>query len=96
MSEKKVTCENIINMRVEDLKRIIENLPDDMDVIIPVITEDDANNILAFRHVRTAGVLSNPKEDEPALCLNAAADGKDIRSQVDMSCEETKCVWVLF
>lgn len=78
--------ESNINMTVKDLREIIKNIPDDMDdlnVIIPVITEEDANRILAFRHVRTAGVLTSDYEEKPALCLNTASDGLDISSQIE-------------
>ena len=45
------------NMHVKDLKKILNELPDDMPIIIPVIDEDDANYIYGFRYVRTAGRL---------------------------------------
>ena len=74
------------NMRVKDLKHILEQLPDDMAVIIPVIDEEDANHIYGFRHVRTAGILiSEGEQDREVLCLNAAADGQDIADQVHLS-----------
>lgn len=82
-----------INMKVKNLKEIVNQLPDDMDVIIPVISEDDANCIWAFRHVRTAGVLESDGE-QPALCLNAAADGLDISSQVKKS--DVICTRLMF
>lgn len=83
-----------MNMKVKDLKRILEDIPDDTDVIMPVIDLDDTNYIFAFRHIRTAGILSNEYEDEPALCLNASENGWDISSQVDDM--DTECVEVLF
>ena len=71
------------NMHVKDLKKILNDLPDDMPIIIPVIDEDDANHIYGFRYVRTAGELVCEGEQEPeALCLNAAADGQDIADQI--------------
>ena len=74
------------NMRVKDLKQILEQLPDDMAVIIPVIDEEDANHIYGFRHVRTAGVLiSDGEQDREVLCLNASADRYDIADQVYFS-----------
>ena len=74
------------NMRVKDLKRILEQLPDDMAIIIPVIDDEDANHIYGFRHVRTTGVLiSEGEQDREVLCLNAAADGQDIADQVYFS-----------
>lgn len=84
-------------MRVKDLKHILEQLPDDMAVIIPVIDEEDANHISGFRHVRTAGVLiSEGEQDREALCLNSAADGQDIADQVYFSGRDVSVKNVLF
>lgn len=84
-------------MTVKDLKDILEDLPDDMDVIIPVILKTDCNFIDCFRHVRTAGILKNVYEEYPALCLNAATGGYDISSQVRTSgLESTTCKRILF
>ena len=44
------------NMYVKDLKKILNELPDDMPIIIPVIDEDDANHIYGFCR-RTADPL---------------------------------------
>ena len=86
-----------MNMSVSDLKKILSKLPGDMPVIIPVITEEDANHILAFRHVRTAGILCDEYEREGnrrVLCLNAAADGVDISTQTER--RDVVCEKVLF
>lgn len=86
-----------INMRVKDLKHILEQLPDDMAVIIPVIDEEDVNHIYGFRHVRTAGVLiSEGERDREVLCLNAAADMKDIADQVHLSGKDVAVKEILF
>ena len=85
------------NMRVKDLKHILEQLPDDMAVIIPVIDEEDANHIYGFRHVRTAGVLiSEGENDREVLCLNAAADEHDIADQVYFSGRDVGVKEILF
>lgn len=88
---KEPICENV-NMTVSDLKRIIRKLPDDMPIIVPVISEYDCNNIFGFRHVRTAGILFDEYDDDPrVLCLNASAYGVDISYQVkekDIVCEK--------
>lgn len=64
------------DMRVKDLKNIINQLPDDMLVVMPVIDENNANHIYGFRRVRTAGVLTcNGEEDRNALCLNSSESG---------------------
>ena len=83
-----------INLTVGDLKEILNQCPDDMDIIIPVITEEDCNNILAFRHARTVGILKNEYEPKSALCINAAADGLDISSQIKRT--DTICTRVMF
>lgn len=85
---------NDMNMTVKDLKEILSDVSDDTPIIIPVITEEDANCILGFRHVRTAGLLENHHEDKPALCLNASAYGLDISSQIKR--HDTTCLKVLF
>lgn len=71
-------------MTVKDLKDILNKLPDDMVVIIPVITEEDSNELLGFRHVKTAGVLECPG-DIDTLCLNSSDNGADISYQVTNS-----------
>ena len=74
------------DMRVKDLKHILEQLPDDMEVIMPVIDEEDANHIYGFRHVRTAGVLIfEGEQDREVLCLNASVDMMVIADQVYFS-----------
>lgn len=74
------------NMHVKDLKKILNKLPDDMPVIVPVIDNDYTNYIYGFRYVRTAGILLCGWEQEPeALCLNAAADGQNIADQIRLS-----------
>lgn len=72
-------------MRIKDLKEILNELPDEMLVVIPVVDEDDVNHIYGFRKVRTAGILKDEwqsEEEREVLCLNGAADGKDIVDQV--------------
>lgn len=85
------------DMRVKDLKQILEQLPDDMLVIIPVIDEESVNTIYGFRKVRTAGVLTcEAEEDREVLCLNAAYDDQDIADQVYFSGRDVDAVRVLF
>ena len=85
MNERNIKSE-YQNMLVKDLKKILNELPDDMPIVIPVIDEDDANHIYGFRYVRTAGELICEYEREPeVLCLNAAADGQNIADQIRLS-----------
>ena len=74
------------NMKVKDLKRILNQIPDDMVIVVPVIDEYDANKIFGFRYMRTAGVLiCEGEKDREVLCLSAAADDQDIADQVHFS-----------
>lgn len=68
-----------INLTVGKMKEFLKDLPNDMDVIIPVYPDETKSNIIySFRHVRTAGVLKSDYETGPALCLAASDDSKDI------------------
>lgn len=96
MNERNIKSE-YQNMLVKDLKKILNNLPDDMPIIIPVIDEDDSNHIYGFRYVRTAGELVCEYEREPeVLCLNAAADRQDIADQVHFSGRDVSVKSILF
>lgn len=76
---------NTHNMLVKDLKKILEKVPNDIPVVIPVIDKDDINHIYGFRYVRTAGELICEYEREPkVLCLNGA-DKQDISDQIHFS-----------
>lgn len=73
-------------MKVKDLKEILNVLPDEMTIVIPVIDEDDVNHIYGFRKVRTAGVLGCKREQETRVfCLNSAMEDQDIADQVFFS-----------
>lgn len=85
------------DMRIKDLKNMINELPDEMIVVIPVIDEEDANHIYGFRKVRTAGILvCDGEDDREALCLNAAADEQDIADQVHFSGKDVSVKDILF
>ena len=86
----------MINLTVGALKDCIKDLPDDMDVIIPITIENDANYIVSFRHVRTLGIVTSKYEEKQALCLNGAQDGADIDTQLNLNKLETTCDKVLF
>ena len=81
------------NMTVKDLKEILNECPDDMLVIIPVIDIDDSNDIQAFRYVTTVGILYDdymPKIEQRVICLNSSEDGAVIVNQIrsrDVVCE---------
>lgn len=85
------------NMTIKDLKKVIENIPEYYPVIIPVIDEDDSNSILAFRYIRTAGILTdNSQEDDAVLCLNTSTDDADISTQIEQSGKEVGVEKVLY
>ena len=88
--------DNMTFRNLKDIVRYLEetNTTDDTPVIIPVITEEDANCILGFRHVRTVGILKNPTEPGVAICFNAAEAGLDISQQIKGN--YTTCEAVLF
>ena len=81
-------------MTVADLKRILEDLPDDMPVVIPARVDENYNILTNCVTVGTAGVLSSPYETTKVLCLNATASRVDtIASQINDTIE---CEQVLF
>ena len=81
------------NMTVKDLKELLNECPDDMPVIIPVIDIDDSNDIQAFRYVTTAGILYDdymPETQQRVICLNSSKDSAVISDQIgsrDVVCE---------
>lgn len=86
-------------LTVGGLKTILEELPDEMFVVIPVVDEDDVNRIFGFRKVGTAGVLENKSEAEnerKVLCVNGASDGYDIADQVHFSGRDVSVTTVLY
>lgn len=89
-------CMNMksICMTVADLKRILEDLPDDMLVVIPDRVDENYNILTCCVAVGTAGVLSSPYEATRVLCLNAIASRADaIAGQINDTIE---CEQVLF
>lgn len=82
-------------MTVADLKRILENLPDDMLVVIPNNPDENYHIVSNCVFVSTAGILSSKYEPTKVLCLNAISDKNDkISKQVDD--DFIKCEKVLF
>lgn len=81
---------NEIYMTVADLKRILENLPDEMVVVIPNHVDENYNILTNCVMVGTAGVLISRYEATRVLCLNAIASKADtIAGQINdtMECE---------
>ena len=78
-------------MTVADLKRILEDLPDDMPVVIPARVDENYNILTNCVTIGTAGVLSSPYDATRVLCLNAIASRADtIAGQINdtMECEQ--------
>ena len=94
MNENKY--ERGINITVRDLKDILEGLPDDMEVITTVTPEDNSNYVISFKHVRTAGILSNPYEPKPVLCIAPTESGTDMYALIEGTYGDTKCEKLLF
>lgn len=87
------------DLRVRDLKTILESLPDDMLVVIPAVDEDYVNKLYGFRRARTVGILENEDEEErdrKVLCINGACDGADIADQVRYSGRDVSAITVLY
>lgn len=91
-----MSYERGINVNVRDLRDCLEGLPDDMNVIIAVCDEHDANVILGYRHVRTIGLLENKYEEKPAFCVAASSGGADMYSLMELNRSDTICIKNLF
>lgn len=84
-----------ICMTVADLKRILEDLPDNIPVVIPARVDEEYNILTNCVAVGTAGVLSSPYETTRVLCLNAMSNQNDkISKQVDWI--SIRCEKILF
>ena len=79
------------NMKIKDLKKAIANLPDDMDVIIPVYEGDYEDCPRGHRLVRLAGVVENCVNERAFVLQTAQNDSitlKDTLSIADAICIE--------
>lgn len=85
---------NDVYMTVADLKRILENLSDEMAVVIPNRVDENYNILTNCVAVGTAGVLSSPYEAARVLCLNAIMGNAD--TIVDQINDTMVCESVLF
>lgn len=62
-------------LTVKQLKDIINNLPDDTQIVIPVIDAERPDIIYGFRFVRAIGVLKDKHENpDTVLCINTTND----------------------
>lgn len=62
-------------LTVKQLKDIINDLPDDMQIVTPVIDAERPDIIYGFRFVRTIGILKEEHENpDTVLCINTTND----------------------
>ena len=85
------------NIKVKDLKNILNGLPDDMLIIIPVIDTDDVNHIYGFVKAKTAGILEcDYEEDRKVLYLGSSFDKMDIADQISRSGKDVSVNEILY
>lgn len=81
-----------VNLTVGKLKEILNDLPDDMEVIVPDYPNVKNPNVIdSFRYLRSAGILNNDYVSKPALCLAATIYGKNIKQLLDENKLDTWC-----
>ena len=85
-----------MNLTVKMLKEAIKDLPDDMDIVMAITTEEDSNNIVGFKHVRTMGILKDSSDNDEVVCLNTSENGLDISSQVKKYEPKITCEKILY
>lgn len=72
------------NLTVGELKKILEDLPDDIPIVTTNHPEDDVNAVTGYRFIRTVGALScKSEEHQDVLCLAPAWDGADMAALVN-------------
>lgn len=80
-------------MKVKELKEILNNCPDDADVVMPVWDEYHVGDINHLWKISTAAIIHQYDENEPALLLNTSV-GDTIASQLnnynplELTCEK--------
>ena len=84
------------HLTVKMLKEAIKDLPDDMDIVMAITTEEDSNNIVGFKHVRTMGILKDSSDNDEVVCLNTSENGLDISSQVKKYEPKITCEKILY
>jgi len=76
-----------MNIKVRDLKAILNKCHDDMDVVIPSIDASNVNHLQSFYHARTVGILYNgTEESQHVLCINTSTNWDvDLSDQISQS-----------
>lgn len=83
------------DMTVGDLRKIIDKLPDDMTVVIPVYNRKRCCSEVQW--VRSAGIIVSKFEPEPALFLGGIKHNKSIEKVLEKNrVLGAKCTEVLF
>ena len=83
------------DMTVGDLRKIIDKLPDDMIVVIPVYNRKRCCSEVQW--VRSAGIIVSKFEPEPALFLGGTKHNKSIEKVLEKNrVLGAKCTEVLF
>lgn len=85
------------NMKIGDLKKIIANLPDDMDVMIPVCETNHKFDYYCHHYVNLAGLIYNNNHDK-VLALYSTKDNSvtSFRDCLDLTIPNTVCTKELY
>lgn len=81
-----------LNLTVKEVKEALKDLPDDMQVIVPVVNPENLNEIYSFHFVRSIAVL-HEEYDEDVVCLAPTQDGHDITSNLPSGVKCIKLLW---
>lgn len=83
------------NMTVGDIRKIIDTLPDNMTIVIPVYNRKRYCSEVQW--VRSAGIIVSKFEPEPALFLGSTKHNKSIEKLLEKTrVLGAKCTEVLF
>ncbi len=83
------------DMTVGDIRKIIDKLPDNMTIVMPVFNR--MRCCTEIKWVRSAGLIVSKYEPEPVLCLGGTKGNKSIEKVLDKNRNlGAKCTEVLF
>lgn len=85
---------DIKNLTVKDLRAIIDNLPDEYEVIVPVFNRKRAS--IQLKYVRSVGIISS-KYEPLSLCLCGTEFNNDIEKVIKKNRNlGAECTEILF